>query len=341
VKSRQQLEKERDDMVKQTIMQYKKESSQMSERVKQEETIRQQFLLDEKERIEKEERSRQEALLRAEEERAKKNKEQQEKMQAMEIEKRNRQEAEKKKIEEKKRISEQQAFAQRQQAEQQRKQEEEAKKREMKQKEDARLQQLKKQEELEIKRKIKQEQESMTKVNLRGVSASPHVTRRSDDMHGQGFGQVRTGHVVSTKISFLNRASSAEPEISPTESPAPRKRIVRFQGLDSPGNSPVPRPWIKTGEVAANVKGWTEKVTEYEKEVARQSPIPSKSVLKNFTSQRRAMSESRSVSSSSTATTTISFRGGRSTPSPPLPPPPPSIAAMTTEGGSISSLMSF
>merc|ERR1711884_106449 len=169
-----------------------------------------------------------------------------------------------------------------------------------------RLRQLKQQEDLEEKRKLKQRQDSMSKVSLRGVSASPHVTRRSDDMHGHGFGQVKTGHVISTKISFLNRASSLEPEISPSESPAPRKRIVRFQGLDSPGNSPVPRPWIKTGDVAANVKGWSDKVMEQEIQQSRMSPIPSRSALKNFTSQRRAISESRSFTSKNVTTSTMS-----------------------------------
>merc|ERR1711915_416625 len=206
---------------------------------------------------------RQETIMRAEEERIKKANEQKEKIRIA-------QEAEKKNIEEKKKIADQQAVIQRQQAEQKRREEEEMRRQEMKRQEELRLSQLKKQEELEAKRKLKQQQESLAKVSLRGVSASPRVTRRTDDMHGQGFGQVKTGHVISTKISFLNRASSAEPEISPSESPAPRKRIVRFQGLDSPGSSPIPRPWIKTGDVAANVKGWTEKVIEQDKQCQNQ-----------------------------------------------------------------------
>merc|ERR1711915_421324 len=213
---------------------------------------------------------RQETIMRAEEERIKKANEQKEKIQIAQQEKRIRLEAEKKNIEEKKKIADQQAVIQRQQAEQKRREEEEMRRQEMKRQEELRLSQLKKQEELEAKRKLKQQQESLAKVSLRGVSASPRVTRRTDDMHGQGFGQVKTGHVISTKISFLNRASSAEPEISPSESPAPRKRIVRFQGLDSPGSSPIPRPWIKTGDVAANVKGWTEKVIEQDKQCQNQ-----------------------------------------------------------------------
>jgi len=265
--------------------------------------------------------------------------EQKEKMQAAELEKRKRQELEQKKLEEKKKMAEQQALAQKQQAEKQRREEDEARKLEMKRKEDERLRQLKQQEDLEMKRKIKQQQESIGKANLRGVSASPHVTRRSDDMQGQGFGQVKTGHVISTKISFLNRASSLEPEISPAESPAPRKRIVRFQGLDSPGNSPIPRPWIKTGDVAANVKGWSDKVMEQEIQQSRMSPIPSRSALKNFTSQRRAMSESRSFTSKNVTTSTMSsYEIVGDAPSPPLPPPP-SAAALSNL--SISSLMGY
>merc|ERR1712013_544591 len=125
----------------------------------------------------------------------------------------------------------------------------------------------------------------------------------------------------------------------PSESPAPRKRIVRFQGLDSPGNSPIPRPWIKTGDVAANVKGWSEKVIEQEHQQSRMSPTPCRSALKNFTSQRRAMSESRSFSTKSVTTTTMSsyeIEGD----TPPLPPPP-SAAALSNLGGSISSLMGY
>lgn len=36
------------------------------------------------------------------------------------------------------------------------------------------------------------------------------VTRRSDDVHGQGFGNVRTGFVNTTKLSFLQRSSSVD-----------------------------------------------------------------------------------------------------------------------------------
>ena len=87
------------------------------------------------------------------------------------------------------------------------------------------------------------------------MSASPQVTRRSDDIHGHGFGQVKTGHVMTTKISFYNRAASTERDIP--ETPSQRRRVVRFQGEDSSGSlSPVSgsRPVIKTGDVAVNIR---------------------------------------------------------------------------------------
>ena len=80
------------------------------------------------------------------------------------------------------------------------------------------------------------------------MSASPQVTRRSDDIHGHGFGQVKTGHVMTTKISFYNRAASTERDIP--ETPSQRRRVVRFQGEDSSGSRPV----MKTGDVAVNIR---------------------------------------------------------------------------------------
>ena len=129
---------------------------------------------------------------------------------------------------------------------------------------------------------------------LRGVSASPRVTRRSDDVHGQGFGQVKTGHVMTTKISFYNRAASTERDVA--ETPGQRRRVVRFDGVDTSHSlspaSPVARPHIKTGEVAVNIRDWTQKVQEHETHMMRQSPTP-------FIRSKRTDS-----------------------PSPPLPPPP-------------------
>merc|ERR550534_204364 len=113
----------------------------------------------------------------------------------------------------------------------------------------------------------KSNQKVQAKEQLRAVSASPQVSRRT----GQGFGQVKTGHVMSTKISFFKRTASEERELTAT--PEPRKRLVRFQGIDSPRQSPFQKPLIKTGDVTANIRGWTQKVQDHEAQMSRQSPV--------------------------------------------------------------------
>ena len=126
------------------------------------------------------------------------------------------------------------------------------------------------------------------------MSSSPQVSRRSDDVEGQGWGLVRTGQVTNTKMSFYSRAASTERDIPDT--PGQRRRLV----------SPTSRPNVKTGDVALNIRsdipilvlvmteccrGWTQKVKEHEVKMVRQSPIPF-------------------------------IKSERDSPSPPLPPPP-------------------
>merc|ERR1712025_1368484 len=72
VKSRKQLEMERDEMIKQTILQYQKESSSMAQRITEEEAKRMQSIQTETLRIEEEYKARQEATKRVEEERKRK-----------------------------------------------------------------------------------------------------------------------------------------------------------------------------------------------------------------------------------------------------------------------------
>merc|ERR1719397_462847 len=136
------------------------------------------------------------------------------------------------KAEEKQREEERKAGEKRKREEAPRRQEEE---------EATRIAQKREQEEL------RRAQQQRTEVGRSGVVAglsSPQVTRRADDLHGLGFGQVRTGSVLSRKISLLTRAGSLEPEIDFTESPAPKRRTVRFAGLDSPSppttSCPIP-----------------------------------------------------------------------------------------------------
>merc|ERR1712227_986488 len=72
VKSRKQLEMERDEMIKQTMLQYQKESTSMAKRIKEEEEKRIQSIQTETLRIEEEYKARQEATKRVEEERKRK-----------------------------------------------------------------------------------------------------------------------------------------------------------------------------------------------------------------------------------------------------------------------------
>merc|ERR1719397_2480219 len=178
------------------------------------------------------------------------------------------------KAEEKQREEERKAGEKRKREEAPRRQEEE---------EATRIAQKREQEEL------RRAQQQRTEVGRSGVVAglsSPQVTRRADDLHGLGFGQVRTGSVLSRKISLLTRAGSLEPEIDFTESPAPKRRTVRFAGLDSPSPT-MPtgrRPKVETGGVAAEVQrwtqtsGWTGVVAQMDRDATGQSPMSRRAV---------------------------------------------------------------
>ena len=65
--------------------------------------------------------------------------------------------------------------------------------------------------------------------------------------------QVKTGSVMSRKISLLTRAGSLEPEVDFTESPAPKRRTVRFAGLDSPSPTMTTgrRPKVGLGPIVS------------------------------------------------------------------------------------------
>merc|ERR1712131_32969 len=69
VKTRQQLEEERESFFKNTVLKVQQEAQLMSSRAKDDEMKRIEYLKSEEERIKREEILRQEAMLRAEEER--------------------------------------------------------------------------------------------------------------------------------------------------------------------------------------------------------------------------------------------------------------------------------
>merc|ERR1712098_450466 len=85
--------------------------------------------------------------------------------------------------------------------------------------------------------------------------AKGQVAKRSDDVHGLGWGNVTTGFVSRKKLGFLQREMSMERD-SNEGSPAPggfgsRTRGLRVTFAESPGGS---RP--------GSGAGWTERVAE-------------------------------------------------------------------------------
>jgi hypothetical protein len=183
--------------------------------------------------------------------------------------------------EEKQRQAEKQAGDKRKREEAQRRQQEEDARRQRKQDEENHAAQKREQEEL---RRAEQQQQHV-EVG-RSALWSPQVARRTDDVHGLGFGQVKTGSVMSREISLLTRAGSLEPEVDFTESPAPKRRTVRFAGLDSPSPTMTTgrRPKVETGGVAAEVQrwtqttGWTGVAEQMNRDATGQSPMSRRAV---------------------------------------------------------------
>ena len=66
-----------------------------------------------------------------------------------------------------------------------------------------------------------------------------HVSKRIDDVHGLGWGNVKTGFVSKKKLGFLQREMSVDRD-SATSSPVPsngKSRGLRVTFADSPGSS--------------------------------------------------------------------------------------------------------
>merc|ERR1711915_783347 len=127
-----------------------------------------------------------------------------------------------------------------------------------------RMAELKRQEEL--RQMEKQRLEQMIYQESKVVKGQ--VSKRSDDVHGLGWGNVTTGFVSKTKLGFLQREMSMERD-SNEGSPAPggfgsRTRGLRVTFADSPGGS---RP--------GSSAGWAERVTEMDSQSLRaQTPPP-------------------------------------------------------------------
>ena len=75
-----------------------------------------------------------------------------------------------------------------------------------------------------------------------------HVSKRIDDVHGLGWGNVKTGFVSKKKLGFLQREMSVDRE-SNTSSPVPngKSRGLRVTFADSPVSPVSSRPESNLG----------------------------------------------------------------------------------------------
>merc|ERR1711936_1301819 len=129
--------------------------------------------------------------------------------------------------------------------------------------ESSHLEELKRQEELRLLEKQRLEQMIMQESKV----IKGQVSKRSDDVHGLGWGNVTTGFVSKKKLGFLQREMSIERD-SKSCSPAPggfgsRTRGLRVTFADSPGSS---RP--------GSGAGWTERVAEMDSQTMRAQTPP-------------------------------------------------------------------
>merc|ERR1711970_900022 len=219
----------------------------------------------EEERIKREDALRAEAMARAEEERKQKEIARQEEMrrqkelmlkQREELEQqrllKKRQEEEERQRLEKLRLAEERKMAKVEKVEMSQRSEE-----------SNRLAELKRQEELRLLERQRLEQ----MIYQESKVIKGQVSKRSDDVHGLGWGNVTTGFVSKKKLGFLQREMSIERD-SKSCSPAPggfgsRTRGLRVTFADSPGSS---RP--------GSGAGWTERVAEMDSQTMRAQTPP-------------------------------------------------------------------
>merc|ERR1719361_2764336 len=88
----------------------------------------------------------------------------------------------------------------------------------------------------EMKRLEKQRLEQM--IIQESKISGAHVSKRIDDVHGLGWGNVKTGFVSKKKLGFLQREMSVDRD-SNTSSPVPngKSRGLRVTFADSPSSS--------------------------------------------------------------------------------------------------------
>merc|ERR1719188_951576 len=98
------------------------------------------------------------------------------------------------------------------------------------------MEELKRQEETRIMERKRLEQQIYQESKV----VSGQVSKRSDDVHGLGWGNVTTGFVSKKKLGFLQKGGSVERDWSVEGSPGPRGqgRGLRVTFAESPGSRP-------------------------------------------------------------------------------------------------------
>ena len=218
-KTRQQLEEEREAMFAASVKRVQEESRMQMERAKMEEQKRLDFLKQEEERLKREEVLRQEAMIRAEEERRRKEAERKEEMRKQqEMMQAQRDEMERERL------------LKRQQEEEERRRQEKLRQESERQVSTTKTEIITRKEESnnmeEMKRmheqKILERQRLEMMISQESKMTAGQVSKRADDVHGLGWGNVTTGFVNRKKLGFLQRASdSMERDWSAEASPAP------------------------------------------------------------------------------------------------------------------------
>merc|ERR1712025_296606 len=125
------------------------------------------------------------------------------------------------------------------------------------------MEELKRQEETRIMERKRLEQQIYQESKV----VSGQVSKRSDDVHGLGWGNVTTGFVSKKKLGFLQREMSMERD-SNEGSPAPGGFGSRARGLRVTfAESPV-------GSRPGSGAGWTERVAEMDSQSMRAQTPP-------------------------------------------------------------------
>ena len=218
-KTRQQLEEEREAMFAASVKRVQEESRMQMERAKMEEQKRIDFLKQEEERLKREEVLRQEAMIRAEEERKRKEMERKEEMRKQQ----EMMQAQREEMERQRLLKRQQEEEERIRLEKMRREEERqvsVKKTEIisRQEESNNMEEMKRLHE----QKILERQRLEMMISQESKVTSGQVSKRADDVHGLGWGNVTTGFVNRKKLGFLQRATdSMERDWSAEASPAP------------------------------------------------------------------------------------------------------------------------